>query len=123
VLVGGHVVLIAAYLSVLLPLTGPAATVLTLALLGTFYAATDGVLPALISRLVPEKARATGIAAAQTVTAAARFGSSVGFGALWLVMGPGNALQLVGLLLLAVIPVVVWLLRGTDASRSEVKQA
>jgi MFS family permease len=123
VLVGGHVVLITAYLSVLLPLTGPAATGLTLALLGTFYAATDGVLPALISRLVPEEARATGIAAAQTVTAAARFGSSVGFGALWLVMGPGNALQLVGLLLLAAIPVVVWLLRGTDASRSEVKQA
>ena len=75
VLVGGHVVLITAYLSVLLPLTGPAGTVLTLTLLGVFYAATDGVLPALISRLVPDNARATGIAAAQTVTAAARFGS------------------------------------------------
>ena len=122
VLIGGHVVLITAYLSVLLPLTGPAATVLTLALLGTFYAATDGVLPALISRLVPEEARATGIAAAQTVTAAARFGSSVGFGTLWFLMGPGNGLQLVGLLLLAAIPVVVWLLRGTDASRNEVAQ-
>jgi MFS family permease len=123
VLIGGHVVLITAYLSVLLPFSGPAVTVLTLALLGTFYAATDGVLPALISRLVPEEARATGIAAAQTVTAAARFGSSVGFGGLWLVMGPGNALQLVGLLLLAAIPVVVWLLRGTDAPRSGAKQA
>jgi MFS family permease len=120
VLVGGHVVLITAYLSVLLPLTGPAPTILTLVLLGTFYAATDGVLPALISRLVPEQARATGIAAAQTVTAAARFGSSVGFGALWLTIGPGSALGLVGLLLLAAIPVVVWLLRGTDASRDEV---
>jgi MFS family permease len=124
VLVGGHVVLIAAYLSVLLPLTGAAATVLTLTLLGAFYAATDGVLPALISRLVPEGARATGIAAAQTVTAGARFVSSVAFGALWLALGPSQGLLLVALLLSAAIPVVVWLLRGAESpmrERSEVR--
>jgi MFS family permease len=120
VLIGGHVVLIGAYASVLLPMTGPAATVLTLTLLGIFYAATDGVLAALISRLVPDHARATGIAAAQTVTASARFASSVGFGALWLVLGPTQALQLVAVLLLAAIPVVVWLLRETSRSESSV---
>jgi MFS family permease len=115
VLVAGHVVLIAAYLSVLLPLAGTAATVLTIALLGIFYAATDGVLAALISRLVPENVRATGIAAAQTVTAAARFVSSVVFGALWLALGPSHALLLVAVLLAVAIPVVWWLLRGAES--------
>ena len=53
---------------------------IVLLLLGTFYAATDGVLAALVSRLVSAEARGSGIAAAQTVVALTRFVSAVGFG-------------------------------------------
>lgn len=119
VLVGGHVVLVLVYLSGALPAIGPLWTVVTLALLGTFYAATDGVLPALISPLVPAAARGTGIAAAQTVQVFARFASSVAFGGLWVAMGPRNGLFLVAGLLAAALPVAAWLVWPADrAARS-----
>jgi MFS family permease len=114
VLIGGHVVLVLVYLSGALPAIGPLWTVVTLVLLGTFYAATDGVLPALISPLVPAAARGTGIAAAQTVQVLARFGSSVAFGGLWVAMGPRNGLFLVAGLLAAALPVAAWLVWPVD---------
>jgi hypothetical protein len=116
--VAGHVALIAVYLLAGAPLTGTAATVIVLLLLGTFYAATDGVLPALVSRLVPAEARGSGIAAAQTVVALARFTSSVAFGSLWLAVGRGHALLVVAAVLAGALPVAAWLLRGADDSRS-----
>jgi MFS family permease len=114
VLIGGHAVLVTVYLTAALPSLGSAWTVVTLALLGAFYAATDGVLPALISPLVPASARGTGIAAAQTVQVLARFGSSLAFGGLWVAMGPRNGLLLVGGLLFAALPVAAWLLWPAD---------
>src|SRR6185436_16350160 len=63
VLVGGHVALLAVYLVASLPHGGLAATIVALLLLGTFYASTDGVLAALVSRLVPAEARGSGLAA------------------------------------------------------------
>ncbi len=111
VFVAGHVALLAVYLTAGGPLTGTVATVATLLLLGTFYAATDGVLAALVSRLVPPEARGSGIAAAQTVVAVARFASSIAFGALWVVAGRGPALLVMAALLAAGIPVAAWLLR------------
>src|SRR5207248_2873571 len=93
---------------------GPLWTVVTLALLGTFYAATDGVLPALVSPLVPASARGTGIAAAQTVQVLARFGSSVAFGGLWVASGPRNGLLVVAGLLAGALPLAAWLLRPAD---------
>ncbi|GIJ44555.1 MFS transporter [Virgisporangium aliadipatigenens] len=116
VFLGGHVVLVAVYLTAALPSVGTAWTLVTLLLVGAFYAATDGVLAAFVSRLVPDGARGSGIAAAQTVVAVARFGSSVGFGALWLAMGPSSALLLVAGLLTVVLPVAWWLLRNTEAA-------
>ena len=71
---------------------GPLGLALVLLLLGAFYAATDGVLAALASRLVPEASRASGISAAQTVVALARFGASVGFGVLWQFAGLSTAM-------------------------------
>jgi MFS family permease len=112
VLIGGHLALIAMYVTAALPLAGTAWTIVSLLLFGAFYAATDGVLPALVSRLVPEDARGTGIAAAQTVVVIARAISSVGFGSLWVLIGPAHALALVAVLLIAVVPVAAWLLRG-----------
>jgi MFS family permease len=114
VLIGGHLALVAVYLTAGGPVSGTGFTVVSLLLLGTFYAATDGVLPALVTRLVPEQARGSGIAAAQTVVVAARFVSSLGFGLLWVNAGRGGALLIVAALLLATIPVAGWLLWPSD---------
>jgi MFS family permease len=114
VLVAGHGALLACYLLAALPAGGWGLTISVLLLLGVFYAATDGVLPALISRLVPQETRGSGIAAAQTVVALARFAASVLFGLMWTVQGPSGSLLLFGALLAAAVPVAAWLLRGID---------
>ncbi|MFI7607405.1 MFS transporter [Micromonospora sp. NPDC049366] len=114
VLVAGHLVLPVCYLLAALPQGGLALTVVVLLLLGVFYAASDGVLPALVSRLVPAETRGSGIAAAQTVVALARFASSVLFGLLWTLSGPRPALLLFGALLLGMVPLAAWMLRGVE---------
>jgi predicted MFS family arabinose efflux permease len=114
VFVGGHVALLLAYLTAASAFGGPVWTVVTLILLGTFYAASDGVLAALVSRLVPADARGSGLAAAQTVVVLARFASSLMFGALWVAAGRQPALLIVAAGLAAAIPVAAWLLRGAD---------
>ena len=120
VLVGGHLFLVAAYLCAAGAVTGLSGTVACLALLGAFYAATDGVLSALTSTLVPTSLLARGLATTQTVVAAARFGSSLVFGLLWVNLGRGPAvLVLAGLLALA-IPFAWHLLRHVGAPAGEV---
>ncbi|GAA4434468.1 MFS transporter [Phytohabitans houttuyneae] len=114
VLIGGHVALIAGYLLAARPAGGLASTIAVLALLGMFYAATDGVLPALVSRLVPAETRGSGIAAAQTVVALARFAASLGFGILWQLVGRGAALTVVAAALALAVPLAAMLLRGVD---------
>ncbi|WP_345628435.1 MFS transporter [Rugosimonospora acidiphila] len=115
VFIGGHVVLVIGYLVGALPSAGTAWTIVTLLLLGVFYAATDGVLSALVSRLIPAGTRGSGLAAAQTVQVLARFASSVAFGVLWTLVGPRDALLLAAVLLGAAVPVAWWLLRGPGA--------
>ena len=124
VLVGGHVVLVGCYLLAALaggalPGGGLTGTLAVLLLLGLFYAATDGVLSALVSQLVGAHARGSGIAAAQTVVALARFAASVLFGLLWTVHGPTVALLVFAVGLAAAVPVAAVLLRGVDAGRTE----
>ncbi|WP_319460317.1 MFS transporter [Micromonospora sp. RTP1Z1] len=114
VLVAGHLALLGSYLVGALPGGGVGLTLIVLLLLGTFYAATDGVLAALVSRLVVAGARGSGIAAAQTMVVLARFGASVLFGLLWSVQGPRQALLLFAALLAGAVPVAAWLLRGID---------
>jgi MFS family permease len=114
VLVAGHGALFACYLLAALPAGGLGLTLGALVLLGVFYAATDGVLPALISRLVSAETRGSGIAAAQTVVALSRFASSVLFGLLWSLQGPSRSLLLFAVLLAVAVPVAAWLLRGID---------
>ena len=118
VLVGGHVALLLAYLFAASPIGGPAWTIASLVLLGIFYAATDGVLAALVSRLVPAATRGTGIAAAQTVVVLARFASSLAFGGLWVGIGRQPALLLFTGALALAIPTAAWLLRTTDRAAS-----
>jgi MFS family permease len=114
VMVAGHLLLLGAYLAAAGPLGGPAGTVACLLLLGAFYAATDGVLSALASTLVPTEVRASGIATVQTVVAAARFAASLGFGLLWVWLGRGPALYAVAAALGVSVPLAWWLLRGVE---------
>jgi len=110
VFLAGHVALLLVYLVAGGPLGGVAGTLLVLALLGTFYAATDGVLAAIAGGLSSEQTRGTGIAAAQTMVAVARFAASVIFGAVWMVVGRGDALLLAGLALGVAMAASIWLL-------------
>jgi MFS family permease len=88
----GHVALLACYLLAAAPFGGLGITVACLMLLGLFYAATDGVLAALASRLVSPDKAATGIGSAQTVVALCRMASSAGFGVLWFAVGAAPAM-------------------------------
>jgi MFS family permease len=108
----GHLALLATYVCAALPVAGLPVTILCLALLGTFYAATDGILAALASQCAPVDARASGIAAAQTVVALTRLVASTGFGLLWFTMGREEAMIVASIALAVVIPVAAILLRG-----------
>ncbi|WP_328296809.1 MFS transporter [Streptomyces sp. NBC_00435] len=99
VFLGGHLLLFGACLLLLVPLpSGPAffpgveRVLGVLALLGLFYAATDGVLMAAAGPLLPAGLRTTGLAVLQTAQALARFAGSLLFGAGWTLWGPGPAL-------------------------------
>ena len=83
--------LLAVYLVLLLAQLGTPEVLLCLALLGTYYAATDGVLMALSSSALPETLRTSGLALVTTATATARFFSSLLYGTLWTVWGPQAA--------------------------------
>lgn len=112
VLVGGHLLLALAYFAAAGPGGGPAATLLVLALLGAFYAATDGVLSALTAAALPASSRAVGIATAQTVVSLSRFVAALAFGAVWTVTGRSGAVLVFGMTLALAVPVAWWLLRG-----------
>ncbi|WP_261561343.1 MFS transporter [Frankia tisae] len=92
VLLGGQVALACCF-AVLLARPGHGVSVLALpALLGIYFAATDGVIAALTSQTVPAAARTTGLALVGLVLAAARGLATFGFGAVWTRSGPGTAL-------------------------------
>ncbi|HEV7750724.1 MAG TPA: MFS transporter [Baekduia sp.] len=103
VLLGGYAILLATYAVVLQPLGGWPVLALGLGLLGTYYAATDGVLMALASSVVPDEVRGSGLALVGTVTNIARLVASIVFGAFWTVWGIHSAMALFGVALVAAI--------------------
>ena len=115
VFVAGYLALLGAYLSAALPIAGIGVTLLCLLLLGTFYAATDGVLAALAAQFTPASSTASGIAAAQSVVALARLLASTGFGFLWFFAGRGPAVLIVAVALAVAIPVAALLLHPRDS--------
>jgi MFS family permease len=94
VLIGGYVLLLAVYCVLMLPSAGVASLVLVLALLGTYYAATDGVLMAMGSKHIPEELRGSGLALLGTATSVTRLLASIVFGALWTLLGVETAVAL-----------------------------
>lgn len=87
VLIAGYIVLLTAYCVLMLPSAGLPSLLLVLALLGTYYAATDGVLMAMGSRHIPEDLRGSGLALLGTATSITRLLASVLFGVLWTAFG------------------------------------
>lgn len=111
VFVAGYGLLLVTYLVLIAPPIDGVSLMLPLLLLGTFYAATDGVLMALASAHIPAAVRASGLAALTTATSLARFGGSLLFGALWTWQGPQFALWgFAGGLLFAII-LAAWVVR------------
>lgn len=113
----GHLALLACYLLATVPVGGVAITLGCLALLGVFYAATDGVLSALTAQLTPPESAASGLAATQTVVAVARLIASTGFGVLWFAVGRSPAMFLVSAALVVAIPLIAVLLRPLLGNR------
>jgi MFS family permease len=94
----GHAALLGAYAMLLAPVSWTT-LVVVLALLGIFYAATDGVLMALAGPVLPAHGRASGFAILQTGQALARLVGAAGFGAAWTFWGQGPALWVAALAL------------------------
>jgi MFS family permease len=113
VFVGGHVLLLGVYVVAGGPFGAAAAVALVLLLMGLFYAATDGVLAALVAAVVPEVTRASGLALAQTVVALSAFTSSVAFGLLLTAWGTGTAFAFMAVALVVAL-IVVQRLLGAD---------
>ena len=116
----GHGLLLAAYVSATLPITGAAITIACLILLGAYYAATDGILAVLATQFTTSETRATAIAAAQTVVAIARSISAAGFGILWFAIGREWSMIVVSIGIAIAIPIVAVILRGARRYRADV---
>jgi MFS family permease len=107
----GYLPLVATYLVLLfVPLRTPV-VLLCLALLGSYYASTDGILMAAASSRVSERLRTSGLAIVTTATASTRFVASIGFGGLWVVWGPHRSTLVFLLGLLAAVAASTALLR------------
>lgn len=91
IFLGGYGALAAAYALLAWPGASSAALFLSLPLLGTYYAATDGVLMALASQTLPPERLTTGMALLTTGTVLARLLASTIFGAVWSWRGPESA--------------------------------
>jgi MFS family permease len=83
VLLGGHVLLALVYVALLRPAIGPALAVGSIALLGAYYAATDGVLTAAAAAVLPKEVSGSGLSFLATTTNVARLFASILFGLLW----------------------------------------
>jgi MFS family permease len=92
VFIGGYALLAGVYATLLAPGAGWPLLLAALGMLGAYYAATDGVLMAMGSAVVPDELRGSGLALLGTATSAARLVASLLFGALWTVWGIHAAL-------------------------------
>jgi MFS family permease len=134
VFIAGEVLLLGAFAAVGAPTRGAGIVLLMVALLGGYYACTDGVLMALASSMIPEALRTTGLAVLVTAIAIGHLFASIVFGVLWSRLGPSAAVHLFMVGLAAVVIVGgLALLRddampkepaagGADGSASEVRR-
>jgi MFS family permease len=100
VVVVGYGCLLALYVVLSSALPGLAMATLSVALLGAFYAATDGVFAALASAELPVQRRTTGLAIVGTCNDMGRMVASLVFGWLWSHDTATNAVERFQLVLL-----------------------
>ncbi|MEU6823115.1 MFS transporter [Streptomyces atriruber] len=112
----GHVALLGGYVLLLAPTDGWPLLIGVLLLLGVFYAATDGVLMALVAPVVAQERRASGMAVLQTGQALARLVAAAGFGAAWTLWGVQAALTCAVLALTVALAGAAALLRPSEKS-------
>jgi MFS family permease len=79
----GHVLLAAVGFLLATSHGGTGVLLVSVGLIGAFYACTDGVLSALVGGLVPPSSRATGLSLVHAVQALARMGGAITFAAIW----------------------------------------
>jgi Major Facilitator Superfamily len=100
ILLSGYGVLCVIYLVVgVLPGFGLWTIPVVLALLGLYYAATEGVLAAMASTLIPAETRSTGLALLATMTGIGKLLSSVLFGWFWATYGVRPSIAVFGTML------------------------
>ena len=115
VFVSGYALLLIVYLSLLLPSGGIGVLLVYIAILGTFYAATDGVLMALTGAVLPASLQASGLSLVVTATSLARLVASIAFGALWTWAGLQTAVVIFGGALVLALLFAAVVLRRTSA--------
>ena len=111
IFLAGYGLLAGVYSLLLIPSLPQVVGLGVLPLLGLYYAATDGVLMALASAMLPETWRTIGLAVMTTGTGIARLFASVAYGALWGYLGPNQALG-VFLLGLCITLLLAWVFLG-----------
>jgi MFS family permease len=111
VFLGGYALLLPVYLMLLLPEAGLPGLVFALIALGAYYAATDGVLQAIASAVLPDRLRASGLALLVTAISVAKLGSSVAFGLVWTLGGLETAAAAFAGALVVALAVAGWSLR------------
>jgi MFS family permease len=87
----GHSVLLPVYALLIVPIGGAFSAVLAVTLVGAYYAATDGVVVALASGMLPGTLRGSGLALLTTATSMSRLIASIAFGWIWTVWGQNTA--------------------------------
>ncbi|MEO8681309.1 MAG: MFS transporter [Vicinamibacterales bacterium] len=115
VLLGGHVLLAIVYATLLVPQTSTILALVSLALLGAYYAATDGVLTAMAAAVLAPATTGTGLSLLATATNVSKLVASVVFGLMWTRVGIASATgtYLAGLTL-AVVGAAVLLTRTSS---------
>jgi MFS family permease len=116
VLLAGYSAVGAIYLILIAaPDRGLGAAMLCLFLFGLHYAATEGVLTAMASALIPAESRTTGLAIVASCIGFGKMGSSVVFGWVWQTWGAQVALSAFAAALAVAVLIAVALLGGRGA--------
>jgi MFS family permease len=116
VFIAGYVLLALVYSSLLVPSFGIGGVFVYLALFGAYYAATNGVLSAITSALVPEELRGSGLSLVATLDSVASLLASVAFGVLWTLTSNATAVTVFGVGLVVVIVIAATALSRVERS-------
>jgi MFS family permease len=117
----GYVVLLAVYVVLVTPDFGPMRLIVALVLVGSYYAATDGVLEAMASAALPAPLCGSGLALLVSVTNIARLLASVVFGAIWQWIGLTTAIVVFAGGLLVALVAARMTLQPADGSIDRLK--